>query len=91
VKNTARKAVGVDHVASARMTRRRVVSGNGEIGRQATTFGRGAARRRVLAAGSAVAMEHAATVWTRQRFENGFENRCGRNEIREKSDGDFLF
>jgi hypothetical protein len=38
----------VDHAASARRTRRQVVSGGGEIERWATALGRGAARRRVL-------------------------------------------
>ena len=43
-------AVAVDHAASAQRTRRRVVSGGGEIGRQATALGRGAARRCIAAA-----------------------------------------
>ena len=60
--------VAVDHVASARKTRRRVVSGSGEIGRQAMALGRGAACCRVSAADSAVVVEHVAAVRTRQGF-----------------------
>ena len=62
------EAVAMDHAASARRTRRRVVSGSGEIGRQAMALGRGAACCRVSAADSAVVVEHVAAVRTRQGF-----------------------
>ena len=55
-------AVTVDHAALARTTRRHVVSGGGEIGRQVMALGRGASCRRVSAAGSTVEVEHAAAV-----------------------------
>jgi hypothetical protein len=81
----------VDHAALARRTRRRVVSGGREIGRQVTALGRGATCRRVLAA------------TTRSRWSMPW--RCGRGgdsrvglrmdagaaAIREESDKDFLF
>jgi hypothetical protein len=38
-------AVAMNHTASARRTRRRVVSGGGVTGRQVATLGRGAVRR----------------------------------------------
>jgi len=66
-------AVAVDHVASARRTRRRVVSGSGEIGRQTTALRRGAACHRVSATGSVVVAEHATAMQARWRFESGFE------------------
>jgi hypothetical protein len=54
-----------------------VASGGGEIGRLATTLGRDAAHRRVSAASSVTAVEHAVAVQARRRFESGFENGCG--------------
>jgi hypothetical protein len=81
----------VDHAASAQRTRRRVVSGGGEIERRATALGRGAARRRISAAGSMFAVEHAAAVQAWWRFESGFENGCGHSGNSKESDIDFLF
>jgi hypothetical protein len=54
-----------------------VASGGGEIGRLATTLGRDAAHRRILAASSVAAVEHTAAAQARRRFESGFENGCG--------------
>jgi hypothetical protein len=59
VKNAAPEQATWTMFASTRRTRREVVSGCGEIGRQATVFGRGAAHRHVWAVGSVVAVEHA--------------------------------
>jgi hypothetical protein len=69
----------VDHVASARRTRQRVVSGGGEIGRQATALERGVACHRVSAAASAVVVERTVAVRARRRFNSGFENGYGSN------------
>jgi hypothetical protein len=57
----------VDHVASAQRTRRRVVSGNGETGKQAAMLIRGASRR--CMAGTAVRSR-----WSKPQ-------RCGRGEL----------
>jgi hypothetical protein len=86
-------ADAVDHAASAPRTRQRVVSGGGEIGRQATALGCGAACHRVLGAGSAVAVE----LSTPQRCGHGDDSRVGSTmdagaaAIQEESDGDFYF
>jgi hypothetical protein len=47
---------------------------HGEIGRQATVLGRGAARHSISAAGSMVTVEHAAAGQAWWRFKSGFEN-----------------
>jgi len=85
------RAVVVDHAASARRTRRRVVSGGGEIGRQVTALGRGAARHCVSTAGSAVTVKHVAAVL------HGGDSRVGSRmdaeaaAIQEESDGYFFY
>ena len=85
--------VTVDHAASARRTRRRVVSGGGETGKQAAVLGRGVAHRGIAA----------TTAWARQRDRGGasrgdagaeswFENGWKTAAIREESEsGDFFF
>jgi hypothetical protein len=45
VKNSACGAIAVDHATSVPRTQRRVVSADGEAGKQAVVLGRGAARQ----------------------------------------------
>jgi hypothetical protein len=56
VKNATCRVIDVSHTVLAQRTRRRVVSGGGETGRQAVALNRGAARR--YRRDSMVAVEH---------------------------------
>jgi hypothetical protein len=67
------------------------MSGDGEIGREATMLGRSAACRYVSAADSVVAMEHTVMVRAQQQFQSGSRMDAGAVTIGEESDRDFFY
>jgi hypothetical protein len=82
----------VDHAASAQRTRWRVVSGGGEIGKQAAALGCGAARRCIAAAAVRTMQRSHGGASGDAGVESWLENGWEITAIREKDEsGDFLF